>query len=329
MELNENIMQLIIRQLNGEASPEEREELSAWINESTSNKMEYDAYLKIWNDSSEVALVYNFDTANAWKKIEQKIQEPAVVIPMQKGHLFTIRRLAVAAAILIFVVAAAIYLFKANQETSWKTVAAIQSNQKISLPDGTVIMLRKGSTLRYPENYGNKERNTELKGEAYFQVLHDESRPFKVFTPGAVVEVLGTSFLVRNTDSLNQVVVNSGRVRFAKRNNTTQQVILTRGQEAELINNHFTRDTVLNTNYLSWENGKLVFHNTPLSQVAEDIGDLYNVTIVLSPELRSQADTITIKAEFQNETLEQVLDEIQLITGLSVSRENGTIIFRK
>src|SRR5690606_30908615 len=99
--------------------------------------------------------------------------------------------------------------------------------------------------------------------------------------------------------------------------------------KAELVNKQFTRDTVLNSNYLSWENGKLIFHNTPLKQAVEDIGNLYNISIVLDPDVKEHADSISIKAEFDKQTLEQVIDEIQLMTGLKASRENGVVVLGK
>ena len=42
--------------------------------------------------------------------------------------------------------------------------------------------------------------------------------------------------------------------------------------------------------------------------------------------MEKRAGSITIKAEFEKQTLEQVLDEIQLITGLRVNQENGIVV---
>lgn len=329
MELSENIMQLITRHLNNEASKEEQTELESWLKESPDHKQEYDAYVKLWEDSSDIVLKHQFNTPAAWQKVQKKIQPLPDIAPVKRSAVFSFKRLAAAAAIIVFISAMAIYLYNRNQESSWKTIAALNNNQQVAMPDGTVILLRKGSTLRYPESFGDKERTTELSGEAFFEVQHDEQKPFKVFTADAVVEVLGTSFLVRNTDSLDEVVVNSGRVRFAERDNISQQVILTKGQKAALTNKQFTRDSVLNSNYLSWENGKLIFHNTPLKQAVEDIGNLYNISIVLAPDVKAHADSISIKAEFDKQTLEQVIDEIQLMTGLKASRENGVVVLGK
>lgn len=329
MELKENIMEIITRRLNGEASKSEEAVLASWLKESPAHQQEYNDYVKLWEDSSGVVLKHHFNTAAAWDKIQKKTQAPPDAIPVKRATVFSLKRMAAAAAIIIFVTAAAVYLFRANKESSGQMISAIQNNQRVSLPDGSVVTLRKGSTLRYPDNFGDKDRFVELNGEAFFEVERNEQKPFRITTSNAVVEVLGTSFLVRNTDSLDQVVVSTGKVSFAERKNMANKVTLTKDQKAKLINSQLIRDTVLNTNDMAWQSGELIFNNTALRQVAEDISHLYNVEIRLAPEVEKNADNITIKAEFKKEPLEQVLDEIELMTGLKIARENSAFIIRQ
>ncbi len=324
--MNENIMQIITRHLNKEATPEEQVTLNAWLDESAANRQEYDAYRKIWDESTHIAIQHHFNTKAAWEKLQEKIQPAAEIIPMRPRKNFTLKYMLAAAAILLFVVVTVVYVYQSMNETNWKSIVAQENNKRVSLPDGSIITLRKGSTIRYPENYGKKERKTELEGEAFFEVQHDSKKPFKVYTNDAVVEVLGTAFLVRNIDSLDQVVVSIGKVRFAERKDESRQVILIKGQKADLIHDHFTRDTVLNQNFKAWENGHLIFQNESLQQVVTDISNMYNIPIQLAPEVARQAGSITIKAEFRNEPIEQVMDEIQLMTGLKIHRENSIFV---
>lgn len=327
MELNDNILQLITRQLNNEASPQEVEELNVWLDENPAHRQEYEAYVKIWNESSSVLVRHDFNTSAGWERLQTRMASPADYFPTRKGRIVLFRRLAVAAAI-IFIVGLSVFYFYNNSKTSWQTFAAAEGNRRISLPDGTVVLLRKGSTLRKSDTYGKEERMTELQGEAFFEVKRDEQKPFRIFTKDAVVEVLGTSFLVRNSDSLDMVIVKSGTVRFADRQISRKaEVILTRGQEARLKNGKLIQDIVTDTNYLSWESGKLVFSNTPLQLALQDISNLYGIRIEIDPEAMTQATQITIQAEFDNQSLEQVLDEIQLMTGLKATRSKEKITF--
>lgn len=328
MELNENITQLIIRQLNGEASDREQAELTDWLDEHPAHRQEYEDYVRIWEESLNVVTRQWFDTADAWNKVQKKIHPPSAVVPVEQTRVFTLKRMLVAASVIIAMSIAVIYFFRAEQNSSWETLAATSSNQLFTLPDGSSVMLRKGSTLKFAGDFISN-RKTELNGEAFFEVQRHEKHPFSVQTTDAIIEVLGTSFLVRHTDSLDRVVVKIGRVRFAQRGDTDNGVVLNRGQQAELKNNKIIRDTITNDNYLAWNNGNLIFNNTPLRQVMFDISNLYNVSVRMTPAVKEQANAITIQAEFRNQTLAQVLDEIRLMTGLKLTISENEILLDK
>ena len=65
---------------------------------------------------------------------------------------------------------------------------------QLVLSDGTKVWLNAGSKLRYPERFVGDERQVELSGEAYFDVVHDEKAPFIVKTSRSTITVLGTEF---------------------------------------------------------------------------------------------------------------------------------------
>ena len=64
------------------------------------------------------------------------------------------------------------------------------------LADGTTVHLNAGSKLTYPVRFAGKRRIVALEGEAYFEVVQDESHPFVVQTHLGEVLVLGTAFNV-------------------------------------------------------------------------------------------------------------------------------------
>jgi transmembrane sensor len=70
---------------------------------------------------------------------------------------------------------------------------------QLILPDGSKVWLNSESSIKYPVFFAGKERKVEISGEAYFEVLKDASKPFKVKINGSVeVEVLGTSFNINS-----------------------------------------------------------------------------------------------------------------------------------
>ena len=87
------------------------------------------------------------------------------------------------------------YLYNKLAQPQTITVPAGQRAQ-ITLADGTRVWLNSQSTLTYASNFGRRERNVELDGEAYFEVAKNKDIPFYVHTEMNKVKVVGTCFNV-------------------------------------------------------------------------------------------------------------------------------------
>ena len=99
----------------------------------------------------------------------------------------------------------------------------------VRLGDGTVVTLGPQSTIA--EADGGRERRVDLTGNAHFDVVRDERRPFVVLVGAAETRVLGTSFSVRGYggESPLEDVVESGRV-SVRANRQQEAVVLNAGQ---------------------------------------------------------------------------------------------------
>ena len=73
--------------------------------------------------------------------------------------------------------------------------------------------------------------------------------------------------------------------------------------------------------------GQLVFNNTALPKVLEDITHFYDTQVELAPSLQSAAAAIQITVAFKDQPLEQVLEEIRLITGFALKKEKDKVVF--
>ncbi|WP_018630667.1 FecR family protein [Niabella aurantiaca] len=67
---------------------------------------------------------------------------------------------------------------------------------QVILPDGSLVWLNNASSIAFPTRFAKNERRVTITGEAYFEVKHDKTRPFRVLSNGQEVEVLGTKFNV-------------------------------------------------------------------------------------------------------------------------------------
>jgi len=95
--------------------------------------------------------------------------------------------------------------------------------QKITLPDESVVYLNERSTLAYTDNWSKgADREVRLQGEAFFQVeekvYSGEKVKFMVVTNDVTVEVVGTEFNVNDRQQGTKVFLNSGRVRLSLKN---------------------------------------------------------------------------------------------------------------
>lgn len=89
---------------------------------------------------------------------------------------------------------------------------AIGENRTASLPDGSKVILGGDTELEFA--YGAEWRRVELsRGEAFFVVAKDASRPFTVRAGNASVTAVGTQFNVRRRNERVMVAVVEGRVR--------------------------------------------------------------------------------------------------------------------
>jgi ferric-dicitrate binding protein FerR (iron transport regulator) len=231
---------------------------------------------------------------------------------------------ALAAASVLLIVGSAGWWYLNHTATSRTSVHAETANQSITLPDGSIIHLRKGSTL----SYNASDRTAELSGEAYFEPRPDAAKPFRLRTERALYQDIGTSFLVNDQQQSDELTVISGKVKFSEKDNPSNSLILTAGQKALLSGSSFT--TVMpaaDPNVLAWKTDVLDFKDQPLSDVAADIADYYQTPIVIDQALAEKAGTTRVTARFQHQPLKEVLEEVRLMTGLSTRKEKDTFVF--
>ena len=147
---------------------------------------------------------------------------------------------------------------------------------KLSLMDGTKVLLNSGSSLRFPSRFVSS-RNVELKGQAFFEVAKD-GRTFNVITSKGKITVLGTSFSVYDYANRQYcVTLTTGRIRF--RNDKTDATI-TAGQSIICDKSgNTTITTVKSQEATAWMDGLIEFDNTTLGDIMDDISRMYDVRV--------------------------------------------------
>lgn len=181
---------------------------------------------------------------------------------------------------------------------------------RILLEDGTQVWMNADSKLEYDETFlTSKTREVTLKGEAYFEVTPDKTRPFIVHIQGVDIKVLGTAFNVKGYDGESQVEATlvHGKISIAGKGDK-EQVTLAANQRAVflkerkklLVENNVEADT-----YTSWRKGVLVFEDQPVSEILPVLERTFNVTIHTDA---ATALDCRFTAKISNKSLQEVLE---------------------
>jgi len=209
---------------------------------------------------------------------------------------FGIWKVAVAMAIVISIGVLGLHYFQGglndNASVKYETLSATNHILQVKLTDGTKVWLNIGSKLTYPQNFSGTIREVVLRGEAYFDVAH-QNRPFVIRTGKMVTQVLGTRFNVQAfTDNyINKVTVVSGKVGVTVPGKQQKQVVFLTGNQEAAFNpqtNTINKATVADAaSAISWIDHKIKFRNTPFPEAMAELERIYNVHITFSQGLKT------------------------------------------
>jgi ferric-dicitrate binding protein FerR (iron transport regulator) len=327
----------VLKHLDSEASPAEEAALQHWLEADLQHRLEYEALEKIWRESGKVLNTRSFNVEAALEKVEDRlaIRAPASAQPLPSSSAMPLPpsfarsfpwKWSLAAASVLLVLGSAGWWYFIRESVN--VIRAGMATLQVVLPDGSLVHLRKGAILHYSGSFmEEKAREVELSGEAFFEPVYNPFIPFRIRTAHAVFQDIGTSFLVKDSAATDELTVVTGKVKFTERADPSNSLILTPGQQALLAGNRFITSATVDKNVISWKTGILDFKDQPLQEVAADITDYFQTPVILSPDLSEKARATRVTARFDHQPLKEVLEEIQLMTGLSTRHEKGSFVF--
>ena len=124
-----------------------------------------------------------------------------------------------------------------------------------------------------------------LKGEAYFDVAHNDNCPFIVCTEGIDTKVLGTKFNVCSySKEQRNITLVEGKVEVSN-TLSKETTILKPGQNISFDNEEKPHIKEVNTAvYTAWTEGLFYFEDKPLKDIMSTLGRWYNVNIFFENE---------------------------------------------
>ena len=161
-----------------------------------------------------------------------------------------------------------------------QVISTDRSDFRIILEDGSVVTLNAHSSLTLAVPFEETRREVSLWGEGFFQVSHDNERPFLVHANHTLIEVLGTQFNVRNypEEKLVETALIEGKIALSHTKGG-QKIILSPGQKVSSTDTGIAamRNGVAQT--IAWRDRYFAYEDQPLSRVLLDICRWYGTTL--------------------------------------------------
>jgi transmembrane sensor len=316
--------ELIFRVLRGEATQFEKERLKKWRAQDPGNEARFKALAGIWELTSQG------DTARVHPgEVEQMAESVVATAELRRAkqaHTLSrasrrsrrkayARSLAPWGAALAAGVAAVALGIRSNEPgpgptpTSAPDLSIGLTSQTLRLDDGSFVRLSPGSRLE--AQLGESRRIVSLDGRAFFAVAPDSGRPFVVSTDRGRVRVLGTRFEVSEEAEGLRTVVVEGSVRLS----TDDGQVDVPGGSVGYGNPGRAPTSVQMEDIFSlldWPGGVLVFHDTPLPDVAREVARQFGTSVRIEAPARPAP---RVSASFEGgETFQEIMETLCSVT---------------
>ena len=339
--MSDELLDLTIKYLKGSISAEDSETLKHFIAESDKNKRAFDEICDIWHAGVREKDKSAFNSFEALKKVRNRLGFGSN--QTNKGHV--IRYIWIYRIAAIFIIAFGLgvltnYFFTIGRPSTnliTEITAPMGSKSKITMPDGSKVVLNAGSSISYNGDFNIKTREVTLSGEAYFDVSKQKKMPFCVKTNSAIeIKVLGTSFNVKsypNEGTVETTLVSGSLILEQSKIGKKEQILLSPNQRATFIKSeglvylseidNFIKDGTQNVDQLkgkvllskyvdtelftAWKDGKLVFRNEKFESLALKLERWYGVKICINNE---EIKSFHFNGTIENETINDVMEII-------------------
>lgn len=319
-----HIDELIGKYLSHEASADERTQVEAWLGENEANRRYFNQFKIIFDRAVTVKDLPQFNTDAAWNKVRARLHhKPAAkTVTMQPSGFGLVWRIAASVVLVLGVGFFAYQMLKPSKPVSME-VATDQRSEADTLPDGSGVYLNKETQLAYTFDKKKKTHVVKLKGEAYFNIQHNDDKTFIVDVDGVMIRDIGTSFNVKAYPESNtvEVVVEEGEVMFYTEKDSGLYLRAGGKGVYNKIAKTFTVEQA-DPNVTAYKTRFFIFSDTDLATVVSELNEVYDKKIVIGRHLEPCRLTVS----FNNETIEEIANVIAETLGLTTKISGNDIV---
>lgn len=208
---------------------------------------------------------------------------------------------------------------EAVQQVQYTAVTFFETHnetKKITLSDGSEVVLEPYSSLELATQFGKINREVKFRGRANFSIAKDKLKPFKIDADNFTVQVLGTKFFLDQTNGKEEVQLFEGKVKINHQGKITYL----------LPNENWKIDQTQTTSpYLAVSDAKnFSFNDEDFSQIISELESVYNVKISYPQVLASKK----IKGKFSG-NLDEVLSAVSYPFNLTITKKSDNELLLK
>jgi len=322
LNLNENINDLIIKDLLDEISEKEKSDLDVVLSGDLELRQKKNIIYKFW---------FSYFPKKISHQIIQKTEKKLGFSANPKSRFIKLNLLKIAASvILIFSLGYSIYHhYNYHQVVSLNEYVTLPGEvKKIILSDGTKVWLNSKSVLIASEPFVDESREVLLIGEGYFEVTHNKEKPFIIKSPNLKTKVLGTHLNVSDypTDLITEVSLYEGKVELSDKNTPANKMAMKPGQKVSFSTDE--RNFYIKSNEFEkpaeWRDGILRFYNEDLNSISQKLERKFRTKILISDE---EVGKLRFTASFDTEPLDKILKLLSEAHQFkTINTKNGIII---
>jgi transmembrane sensor len=194
----------------------------------------------------------------------------------------------------------------------------------IRLADGTNVWLNADSELEFPSSFIGDERKVKVRGEAYFEVARDATKPFKVLVGKTEVEALGTAFNI-NTHLYKEeikTILTEGKIKVST---PADYKIIEPGYAAISGKEGIKVGKADVEEALAWKEGYFYFDSKRLKEVLSDVARWYNLELDVTVPL---ADKRYIGGMKKSESIEAVCAVLSDLTSYRITVQGKKLVVK-
>ncbi len=322
---------IIINYLYGNISLEEQHKLKKWLEEDEAHPVMLSQMEKYW---AQGELKFPDKKQAVYQRIKTEIQNAEEPIKsFDRKNRFKVRSLLKYAAVILVASALSVFIYSSyneQQSVSGPVVTYVEkvslAGQKVTtvLPDGTKVKLNAGSKIIVPDRFVGNTREVTLKGEAFFDVVPNASKPFIIHFDDNQVTVLGTSFNIKAyQDRPGFVAVKTGKVMVQRGDDKVQlhpNEMTDLNESALQVNKLGDSDLIF-----GWVGNKLSFNKASINEVLETVSNWYGVSYELKKEIEEDK---LYTASHSNPTLKEVMEILTYTYEIEYEIVNNTVIIK-